>query len=294
MSASGADPRLATARRRSSGVGTRSKRSPSRTSSASQTTPAGTRAATPARAGWRDKETSRIPATATVNVTRTRRRSRRGPGGAPPPGIRSPEPARANDQPAPPPARGRAGTAPQPPCCSGTAMLSTPVSVRSLQSEASNPAGSAAAHPVGEGRPSQQPGECRDQLLLLPAQREVHVTLLRNSGGRFSAKARIASAMSLVPRFTFCATASASSAWRRDDVVEILEHPLRHRQSHRRSARDALYDGVDDLVELLGRHHGVGQSQLRDPLAAEHLRRECHLHGPRCRPIRFTRNHELP
>ena len=61
MSARGADPRLATACRLSSGVGTRSKRSPSRTTSASQTAPAGTRGAMPAWAGWRDRETSRVP-----------------------------------------------------------------------------------------------------------------------------------------------------------------------------------------------------------------------------------------
>ena len=62
MSASGAEPRLATVRRAAASGDTSSRRAPTGTISASQMAPAGTSVATPARGGCRAMVTSRSPA----------------------------------------------------------------------------------------------------------------------------------------------------------------------------------------------------------------------------------------
>ena len=150
------------------------RRSPSSTTTASHTAPAGTSSATPPRAGRTARVTSCSPSsTGREGLDGGRRRRRRRAAGRRP-GPRAPAPARRPDRPARRRAPGRAATHPSRPAPRRTPMVTTPVSTSVRHSAGVEAAGLGGPHLLGRRRLGEQVGEGGDELLLLVAQGEVH------------------------------------------------------------------------------------------------------------------------
>ena len=100
--------------------------------------------------------------------------------------------------------------------------------------------------------------------------------------------------MSLVPRFTFWAMASVSSACASDEAGCVVEHPLRHRERDRGAGRDPLDDRGHRGVEA----RRPGSTAFTKPSSAARAALIISAVSASSfalwMPMRCARNHEVP